>query len=105
MTKICHQTASYSLKIAPLHFCTSDSEMPLTEEPGLYKRSCPRSLSYSVSTTPVRYTPTVVWPFRGVWRYGYSLHQTRWAPLVLTTDRMQPFYLVVRTYLPGNSGH
>jgi hypothetical protein len=31
----CHQTASYSPKMAPLHFCTSGSEMPLTEEPGL----------------------------------------------------------------------
>ena len=38
----CHQTASYSPKMAPLHFCTSGSEMPLTEEPGLYKRPCPR---------------------------------------------------------------
>ena len=47
----CHQTASYSPKMAPLHFCTSGSEMPLTEEPGLYKRPCPRSPSYSVSTT------------------------------------------------------
>jgi|ERR1700722_8110135 hypothetical protein len=37
----CHQTASYSPKIAPLHFCTSGSEMLLTEEPGLYKRPCP----------------------------------------------------------------
>ena len=47
----CHQTASYSPKMAPLHFCTSGSEMPLTEEPGLYKRPCPRSPSHSVSTT------------------------------------------------------
>jgi hypothetical protein len=47
----CHQTASYSLKMAPLHFCTSGSEMPLTEEPGLYKRRCLRSPSHSVSTT------------------------------------------------------
>jgi hypothetical protein len=46
-----HQTASYSPKMAPLHFCTSGSEMPLTEEPGLYKRPCPRSPSHSVSTT------------------------------------------------------
>ena len=37
--------------MAPLHFCTSGSEMPLTEEPGLYKRLCPRSPSHSVSTT------------------------------------------------------
>ena len=37
----CHQTASYSPKMAPLHFCTSGSEMPLTEEPGLYKRPYP----------------------------------------------------------------
>ena len=47
----CHQTASYSPKMAPLHFCTSGSEMPLTEEPGLYKRPCPPSPSHSVSTT------------------------------------------------------
>src|ERR1700733_11569287 len=47
----CHQTASYSPKMASLHFCTSGSEMPLTEEPGLYKRPCPRSPSHSVSTT------------------------------------------------------
>jgi hypothetical protein len=47
----CHQTASYSPKMAPLHFCTSGSEMPLTEEPGLYKRPCPSSPSHSVSTT------------------------------------------------------
>ena len=46
-----HQTASYSPKTAPLHFCTSGSEMPLIEEPGLYKRPCPRSPSHSVSTT------------------------------------------------------
>jgi hypothetical protein len=47
----CHQTASYSLKMTPLHFCTSGSEMPLTEESGLYKRPCLRSPLYSVSTT------------------------------------------------------
>jgi hypothetical protein len=34
-------------KIALLHFCTSGSEMPLTEEPGLYKRPCPRSPLYN----------------------------------------------------------
>jgi hypothetical protein len=38
-------------KMAPLRFCTSGSEMPLTEEPGLYQRPCPRSPSHSVSTT------------------------------------------------------
>jgi hypothetical protein len=32
-------------------YSTSGSEMPLTEEPGLYKRPCPRSPSHSVSTT------------------------------------------------------
>src|SRR5436309_14007230 len=37
--------------MAPLRFCTSGSEMPLTEEPGLYQRPCPRSPSHSVSTT------------------------------------------------------
>ena len=36
---------------APLHFRTSGSEMPLTDEPGLYKRPYPRSPSHSVSTT------------------------------------------------------
>ena len=41
----------YGPKMAPLHFCTSGSEMPLTEEPGLYKRPCPRSPLPSVSTT------------------------------------------------------
>jgi hypothetical protein len=57
---LCHQTASYSPKMAPLHFCTSGNEMPLTEEPGLRKvsgtfswseRPCSRSPSHSVSTT------------------------------------------------------
>jgi hypothetical protein len=28
-------------KMAPLRFCTSGSEMPLTEEPGLYQRAVP----------------------------------------------------------------
>ena len=46
-----NRNASYSLKMAPLHFCTSGSEMPLTEESGLYKRPCLRSPLYSVSTT------------------------------------------------------
>jgi hypothetical protein len=46
----CHQTASYSPKMGPLHFCTSGSEKPLTEEPSLYKRPCPPPLSHSVST-------------------------------------------------------
>jgi hypothetical protein len=46
-----HQTASYNPKMTPLHFCTSGSEMPSTEEPGLYKRPCPRSPLYSVSIT------------------------------------------------------
>src|SRR5437763_3990017 len=32
-----HQTVSYSPKMAPFHFYTSGSEMPLTEEPSLYK--------------------------------------------------------------------
>jgi hypothetical protein len=47
----CRQTASYSPKMTPLYFCTSGSEMPLTEEPGVYKRLSPRSPSHSVSTT------------------------------------------------------
>jgi hypothetical protein len=61
----CHQTASYSPKMAPLHFCTSGSEMPLTEEPGLYKRPCPGSpedLSYTpiMPRVPCEVVPTPV---------------------------------------------
>jgi hypothetical protein len=52
--------------------------------------------------TPIRYTPMIHVHFTMFTLASDdvdSLHQTQLASLILTTDRMQLFYLVVRTYL------
>src|SRR5438034_726741 len=57
-----HQTASYSPKMASLHFCTSGSEMPLTEESSLYKKPYPPSSLHSVSTANTLFSALYLQP-------------------------------------------